>query len=128
MAEQMFPIWDSTGVRILSNPDGTDMMLTESQVRRDISRQQLGVLRGRGATDRKIVSKNPEHEKVPIGMRRIENAQPYCVEVSVGDTHKAYMHVAERCAAHYDGRNLCIGSDGNGNKIFANQKINRHCL
>lgn len=53
----------------------------------------------------------------PKGQRRIQMAPPNCIQVTVGDTHKAYMHVAERCESHYDGRPMpYVRYDGHGKR------------
>lgn len=129
MNEPTFPIWDKTGSYILVDQEsGEQIHLTETQVRKNISRQFLTVDRSRSG-DRRILQTDSTDffGHVPI-VKRIDSAQPYCVEINVGDVHKTYMHVAERCNAHYDGRNLCIGTDGRGHKVFTAQKINTHAL
>lgn len=92
------------------------MFLTESEIRRGLGRAALGVLRD--GKVRKVYIKN-RVDAVPPSLRRIAPAQPYCVKVPVSDTHRAYMHVAERCEAAYDGRPLPEGMS---------YRINHHCL
>jgi hypothetical protein len=107
MEETQYPIWDRTGSYILTD-NGQEMWMAESVVRRMISQQKLGVwrLRNSKASDRKIIIKDTEEAVFGNRLRRYPgiSAQPYCVRVPVSDTHRAYMHVAERCEAAYDGR------------------------
>jgi hypothetical protein len=103
-----FPIWDRTGTFILLDDDGKEIWLEEHEVRVAISKQQIGVMRPRGSSREhmKLYLKVSEEKAFPKGMRRLQTAQPACVKVTVGDTHRVYMHVAERCQAHYDGRQM----------------------
>jgi hypothetical protein len=105
-----FPIWDRTGTFILLNDDGKEIWLEEHEVRAAIGKQQIGVMRPHGSArdQMKLYLKVSEEKVFPKGTRRIQSAQPACVRVTVGDIHRVYMHVAERCQAHYDGREMPV--------------------
>jgi hypothetical protein len=105
--QNSFPIWDRTGTHILLDDHGREVWLDEYEARVAIGKQQVGVMRpkGRSREDMKLFLKESE-SSIPKGQRRIQMPQPNCVKIPVGDTHRAYMHVAERCESHYDGRQM----------------------
>ena len=127
--ENMFPIWDATATRILQNEDGTDIMLTETEVRKNIGARKLGVSPRRSKDgERKVVLRAEEHEVFERPVRRLDPGQPYCVRITVGEHHHAFMHVRERCESFYNGRDLCIGTDGEGNPVYTRPQISSRYL
>ncbi len=99
--EETFVIWDETCSRVLLDIGGKPCFLNETEVRRGIGNQSLGVMRN--GKVRMIYARDRE-KALPLSERHIPPSQPYCVKVTVGDTHHVFMHVAERCQAAYDGR------------------------
>jgi hypothetical protein len=126
---QYFPIWDKNCLSILSD-DGQDVWMSETDVRRNISQQKLGVYRPRNSDieGRKIFLKVAEEEVFDRKLRRLDAAQPFCVRIQVGDRYHAFMHVARRCEASYDGRSLFVGIDERGEPVYAKRQISSACL
>jgi hypothetical protein len=126
---QYFPIWAKDCLSILSD-NGQEVWMSETDVRRNISQQKLGVYRPRNSDieGRKIFLKVSEEEVFERKLRRLDAAQPFCVRIQVGDRYHSFMHVARRCEASYDGRSLFTGTDGHGQPVYTKRQISSACL
>ena len=124
MLAESFQIWDASGKYPLLDENDQPIWLTATELRICSSRRQVKIDWSGSDRIKKVRLVAPENEVFPGRvLRRLVPAQPFCVRIRVGDHHHAYMHVAQRCRASYDGRSLYIGSDGQGNDVYASQSL-----